>query len=336
MCLGPFEKPVQAPCKHIFCHDCIIRALNMSAPTTSGPCPLCRTPVSIYSLVEVESGDVLAQPACSTLWGSVFVQHGGLGFASYHFDSENDCYISYANAPHSWKLANGAKPPAKKEFSTFSWDAATRTFRGSIEWDPKFNGNFRWDYEIVFAEDFCSVVGGHVLHDGGPETTQFLPPWEVSNPRGGLTYLRWTPPPTTIYGGVYVQGSRYHSMLEGVASYHFDAEDNCYISYSNAPGEWRLDDQSPPPSRKPFTNCMYDPDSRKFSATIMWNPTFQGQACWKYEMTFAEDFSRIVNGVFRTSTADGAEQQTLPFSDPHSRFPDRRSMFYVRRPDALT
>jgi len=336
MCLGPFEKAVQAPCKHKFCHDCILRAFQISPPTTSGPCPLCRKPVSIYSLVDLESGAVLAKPACSTLWGSVFVQEDGLGVASYHFDSENDCYISYANAPHTWRLANRAKPPARKGFSTFSWDAATRTFRGTIEWDPKFDGSSRWDYEIVFAEDFCAVVGGHVLIDGGPEKEQFLPPWEVSDSHGGLSYLRWTPPPTTIYGGVYVQGFQYHVMNEGIASYHFDAEDSCYISYSNAPSEWRLDDQSPPPCRKPFTNCMYDHGSRKFSATVMWDPPFQGQACWTYEMVFAEDFSRIVGGVFRSSSAAGAELQKKTFSDPHSNFPGRHSLFYVRRPGSLT
>ena len=46
------------------------------------------------------------------LTGLVFLQAGGVGLASYHFDGTDDIYISYSNAPLSWVLGNGTPPPA--------------------------------------------------------------------------------------------------------------------------------------------------------------------------------------------------------------------------------
>ena len=48
-------------------------------------------------------GELLVEPVVRSLWGCVFVQHGRLGLASYHFESLEDCYISYANAPDGWR-----------------------------------------------------------------------------------------------------------------------------------------------------------------------------------------------------------------------------------------
>merc|ERR1712150_406477 len=66
------------------------------------------------------------------------------------------------NAPESWKLDDGSAPPAKKPFDNPTFDAATRTFRGTILWEVLFHGDARWEYEMVFAEDFGSIVGGHM------------------------------------------------------------------------------------------------------------------------------------------------------------------------------
>lgn len=38
----------------------------------------------------------------NTLFGSTFVQHGGLGIASYHFNSLKNTYINYSRAPTTW------------------------------------------------------------------------------------------------------------------------------------------------------------------------------------------------------------------------------------------
>merc|ERR1712039_441842 len=247
---------------------------------------------SLYELKDISTGSMLAESTVTTIYGNVFIQSLGIGVASYHFEDEDNCYISYAQAPWNWRLDNGDPPPEKKPWTQRSWDPATRTFRGVIEWNPRFNGNAKWEYEIVFAPDFFGVVGGHVLVDNGANRITFRPPWE--DPTSGLNYLRVTPTPETIFGSVYVQGLFYHTQLEGVASYHFISEDDCYISYSNAPAVWGgLDDGTALPLRKQFTNFRYDAVSRTFTADVEWDPTFKGASKWEYKMVFAADFSRI-------------------------------------------
>mmetsp|Transcript_105935 Transcript_105935/g.192743 ORF Transcript_105935/g.192743 Transcript_105935/m.192743 type:complete len:425 (-) Transcript_105935:58-1332(-) len=337
ICFEPIERGCLTPCKHLFCRECIRLSWKVQPPSWSGPCPLCRRVVSIYELQDMNSGSMLASPEVTTIYGTVYVQRGGLGIASYHFEGENDCYISYSNAPETWTLEDGNRPPTKKPFRNHSWDPKSRTFRGTIEWDPKFGGNSKWEYEIIFAADFFGVIGGHVLHDGGPGKTIFHPPW--MDPLSGLNYLRWTPPPCTIFGSVYVQGPFYHHSLEGIASYHFDAEDTCYISYENAPAHWCLDDGTAPPRCKPFTNCTYDAETRVFRAVVEWEPTFQRSARWVYELVFAEDFSCISAGTFQPFDASGRAMPEMHFEDP-SRQRGRSifmslSMHYVRKPGAL-
>ena len=101
--------------------------------------------------------------APTTLWGAAYMQGGELGVASYHFDGPDDCYISYEAAPPGWLLDDGSRPPAAKRFASPSWDAATRTFVGAIDWsEAPFGGDARWEYTIVFSEDFGTVTGGEV------------------------------------------------------------------------------------------------------------------------------------------------------------------------------
>ena len=76
----------------------------------------------------------LEKPAVDTIFGSAFLQNGRPGVAAYHFDSIEDCYISYAAAPDGWRLADGAKPPARKPFDTPVWEPATRTFTATVDW----------------------------------------------------------------------------------------------------------------------------------------------------------------------------------------------------------
>lgn len=100
-------------------------------------------------------------------FGSVYTQVMGpkkgaatLGLTSYHFDSESDCFISYENSPDFWKCADGSRPPAKKPFEKTSYDAATRTFRAEVEWNPTLMGMGLIKYEMVFSEDFSKIAGG--------------------------------------------------------------------------------------------------------------------------------------------------------------------------------
>lgn len=96
--------------------------------------------------------------------------------------------------------------------------------------------------------------------------------------------------PHMIFGGVYVQCN-----TVGLASYHFD-EVESYISYSSAPPQWRLDDGTPPPERKPFENSSYDPESRTFRGVINWPITFGEDSKWVYRIVFSEDYMQIDGG----------------------------------------
>eukprot|EP00747_Dinoflagellata_sp_TGD_P210304 gnl/TRDRNA2_/TRDRNA2_83595_c0_seq1.p1 gnl/TRDRNA2_/TRDRNA2_83595_c0~~gnl/TRDRNA2_/TRDRNA2_83595_c0_seq1.p1 ORF type:complete len:397 (-),score=57.65 gnl/TRDRNA2_/TRDRNA2_83595_c0_seq1:49-1218(-) len=337
VCLEPVTSACRAPCQHVFCRECILGALEIRPPKWCGRCPLCRRDVSVYNIRDI-NGAFLATPEVSTMYGSIFVQRGGKGVASYHFDAEDDCYISYARAPPDWRLDDGSEVPAKKLFSDARYDADSRTFRGVIHWDPSFGGDSRWEYEIVFAEDFSGVIGGGVrCGDSAMDhvtDVKFCAPWEDAYYSSNLSYWRWTPPPQTIFGSVFVQGILYAPLLEGIASYHFESETDCYISYSQA--TWRLDDGSPPPQKKAFTDISYDSASRVFRGTVRWDQsaTFNGASRWEYEMLFAENFSRIVAGVFKTFGQDGEElpQSQMSFGDPASRYMQENEMFYVRRP----
>jgi len=337
ICLGPFQEPCQAPCGHVYCRGCLHRALAVGPPSWCGACPLCRRVTSLCEVRDLRSGVELASAAVTSLFGTVFVQRYGLGCASYHFEGEDVCYISYANVPASCKLDNGCRPPTKKYFEKQSWDPDTRTFRGTITWDPKFNGESKWDYELVFAADYFGVVAGHVVVDGGQERIAFRPPWE--DEAGGLNYLRWTPPPTTVFGSVFVQGFFYHAALEGIASYHFCTRDHCYISYASAPSQWGgLDDGSALPERKVFCAHEYDASARTFRGMVEWEPTLKGAACWEYQMVFAEDFSRIVGGFFRSFRPDGTFMGEKDFVDPEVTVANQwnvHGMRYVRKPGVL-
>eukprot|EP00929_Paragymnodinium_shiwhaense_P015660 TRINITY_DN123754_c0_g1_i1.p1 TRINITY_DN123754_c0_g1~~TRINITY_DN123754_c0_g1_i1.p1 ORF type:complete len:468 (+),score=51.70 TRINITY_DN123754_c0_g1_i1:81-1484(+) len=343
VCLGEITELAKAPCGHTFCMDCILSVLEVAPPEWSGNCPLCRKHVSVYNLRNDE-GDTLARPEVGSLYGSVFVQGGQVGLASYHFVSETESYISYEEAPSNWRLDDGTPPPGRKYFENSSWDPETLTFRGVVYWQPKFHGDARWHYEVVFSEDFTGVVAGSVSSYSTIEAekpssvTKFSPPWEC-NWDGHLNYLRWTAPPSSIYGNVYVQGAVYAPYLEGVASYHFDSPEDCYISYNRAPEAWVLADGSRPPAKKPFRKTSYDPQTRTFKGTIYWAPhSFAGSNRWEYTMRFNDDFTYIEMGEMQAYCAD--ERQSNPpvlrFRSPtNGGYIQTGTLCYVQKPRAL-
>ena len=84
-----------------------------------------------------------------------------IGNASYHFDEEVP-YINYSKPHSTWQMDNGQKLPDKKYFSEYSYDAATRIFRGTILWNPAtVGGTDKLVYEMVFSEDFMNIQGGY-------------------------------------------------------------------------------------------------------------------------------------------------------------------------------
>ncbi|THV02529.1 hypothetical protein K435DRAFT_653101 [Dendrothele bispora CBS 962.96] len=51
ICLDELKSPVSLPCGHIYCSECLLRAINAIKPyTTLHFCPTCRTPYSIVGV----------------------------------------------------------------------------------------------------------------------------------------------------------------------------------------------------------------------------------------------------------------------------------------------
>ena len=173
VCLGELVRPCRTACGHSYCAECLRSTFKSRRPWNRGRCPLCRAAVSLYDTVDADGGAPLATPAVATIFGSAFLQNGRPGVAAYHFDGPDDCYISYASAPDAWRLDSGEKLPARKPFEAPRWDAATRTFVGAIDWSAApFGGDARWEYTIVFSEDFATVAGGEVrAFDAAGEAT---------------------------------------------------------------------------------------------------------------------------------------------------------------------
>ena len=134
VCLNERVDPCRTSCGHFFCEECLRSSLKLRPPWNRGRCPLCRAAVSLYDTVKSDLTTPLEKPAVDTIFGSAFLQNGRPGVAAYHFDGPDDCYISYENAPSSWKLADGEKPPERKAFDNPTWDPATRTFTATVDW----------------------------------------------------------------------------------------------------------------------------------------------------------------------------------------------------------
>ena len=50
------------------------------------------------------------------------------------FEAPDDCFISYESAPAAWTHDDGSRPPPRKPFLRPNYDAASRTFTGSVDW----------------------------------------------------------------------------------------------------------------------------------------------------------------------------------------------------------
>jgi hypothetical protein len=266
---------------------------------------MCRGPVSLFSARSLaEPCAALRTPDTPTVFGQAYLQGGMPGLAAYHFDSEDDCYVSYAAAPPQWRLDDGSAPPAKKPFTATSYDADRRIFRGTVSWEVPFGGSSKWVYEMHFSEDFNIICDGTLRSytaDGAAEPVQKF--------GEDLIYWRDRPNPTTVAGCVFIQGDTH-----GLASYHFDEDlASPYISYENAPPTWALSDGTPFPRRKPFLAPVYDAETRTFRGEVVWDPPTDGQAKWVYRMVFSETFGAIEGGEVEMIGPDGARLDTRFF-----------------------
>jgi hypothetical protein len=110
--------------------------------------------------------DTDSDTGVNPLIGMVFVQSGGVGLASYHFDAVDDVYINYSNAPPSWVMDNYLPFPDEKVFVDTSFDLDIRAFYGTIDWsDPEDTTVYNaetWEYEMLFSADYSTISGGSV------------------------------------------------------------------------------------------------------------------------------------------------------------------------------
>lgn len=65
-------------------------------------------------------------------------------------DTPPSAWISYEAAPEEWLLDDGSPPPARVPFRRPRYVAATRTFTGTVVWQPaSFHGDRRWECACV-------------------------------------------------------------------------------------------------------------------------------------------------------------------------------------------
>lgn len=346
ICLGPRESPCRTPCGHFFCESCIRETFKISQPWNRGSCPICRQPCSLYDVRREGPGEesTLERPPVDTIFGEVYLQHGDPGVAAYHFDSPEDCYINYGEAPENWILGNGrkARQMGKKKFSYVNFNPATRTFTGTVNWREEhgFNGDLRWEYEMIFQDDFSTICGGHIKSFNAYETdTMSETVSETIIFSKHLIYWRQIPPPKNICGQIYMQGG-----CLGLASYHFeripdddavgspgngacpeaappapdgtitesinDDSTGAYINYEAAPPSWSMRNGTQPPKKKYFCSPKYHATTRTFTGTIVWGENSMSEcAQWNYRMVFSEDFSTIESGEVRKFGVDGSERK---------------------------
>jgi len=64
-------------------------------------------------------------------------------------------------------LEDGALPDPRVPFQDEMWNAVERTFIATVEWPVKNDGSNRWEFFVVFSEDFKNLYGRiKVVGDG--------------------------------------------------------------------------------------------------------------------------------------------------------------------------
>lgn len=321
VCLEELAEAVVSSCGHTFCRTCVLGVLRAHRPAWRAQCPLCRRRLSAYSTVGRDTGKPLLQrvnspPGAWSISGHIYTQGGVCGLAAYHFSDESSSYISYeSELCMRWPpLDNGSRAPARKFFQQAAYDEATRTFTGVIDWSPtSWQGDQRWIYCIVFADDFMSIIGGELknFRPGGnrEESIQVFDESDQSDREGCLVYARFLPA-AGIVGETYVQRG-----LFGFATYHFVSETEAFIHYDAevCRGFYPLDNGAQMPRQKDFHFTQYDSETRTFSGTIFWSPSCMGDQRWEFTLVFSEDFETICGG----------EMIRFPVSFPDEEFPPR-------------
>jgi hypothetical protein len=93
------------------------------------------------------------------LQGEAYWEEGAASYHIYFSPERERSYISFENAPSFWKMSNGQSPPDRKYFENETYDAETRTFKGTITWAPlTFAGDSTYEFTLHFDEDFTMIT----------------------------------------------------------------------------------------------------------------------------------------------------------------------------------
>ncbi len=122
--------------------------------------------ITILSFWGCDNNPASSNNSNSPLIGKVYIQGCGVGCASYHFDGADNIYISYSNAPSSWKLDNGEAFPLVKKFTNIEFDDNHNTFYGTIDWSSPENSTVdnekEWVYTMIFSDQYTTIDSGTV------------------------------------------------------------------------------------------------------------------------------------------------------------------------------
>lgn len=275
---------------------------------TLGRCPICRRGMSLFEM-ELDEGTFLCEKNTDVQqWpvaGMTFAQRGRLSLA---FDPVQGPSLS-------WHATQDEEPQQVIFQSGCHFHDQSRTFHGQVElqddehkvmWGDvsvlccifQFSFDLRFVAVGIIMDDDYKVVhlGANMLFSSGP-----------SRPNVRPTYY-----PDSLWGNIFCQGFKV-----GLASYHFQTNEEAYISYEHPDtSQWPpLDDGSPVPPRVFFRNTTWDANERIFRGDICWkddfNTTWQGFQKWKYKMTFDSKYSFIASGTVESIMGDDGEPREM-------------------------
>jgi len=129
--------------------------------------------------------------------------------------------------------------------------------------------------------------------------------------------------PDSFMGNVYLQrNSTVNLNIDnsfGVASYHFEDENNVYINWENFGGffgvDWIMDNGEFFPNQKQFTETYFDYDNRTFLGVLNFSEpekttVMNGISKLEYTMIFNEGHTSIVDGGFSLYDSNGILNST--------------------------
>jgi len=280
-------------------------------------------------------------------WGKTYLQNGRpAGYASYHFESPETCYIGYELAPDDWRLDDGSPVSKlqKKAFEEVQWTQVEAlkplTFApGELCQALFFPENRLVKYNQSFDEDLVFDPIGEFevdMCDGLPE--EYAPLWYEAKIIGpgeapGTYEVEWTdhrfpqcapkPKPKGNFmdqamnaatGAINAQINKLVGGGDGCNWFEEQKEKEKYVF------QHRLASRAPP-SHSSIECCEPQcdpPNANRFQGKIRWNgdATWDGDTLWDYDLFFSVDANLIIDGTIKGYNSDGNLTFVEQFCDP--------------------